>query len=307
VSRNPILTDSAFDPANFGGSSTATMPSPSQEWDSAQASQAASAGGAAAAGAMTTGMTGRMPSVPVTTGGRTMTMGGVASATFLFLMIVGVGAVFGWMSVTETKVLNPAPGQPTATAEFNSVVLLIVALFVALGFALVTSFKPNLARFTGFGYAIAEGYVLGAISHYYNTLWNGIVLQAVLGTAGVFLAMLALYGFRVLRVTPKMTKAIIGATFGVFFLYLIGWVISLFSSTPSFMSISGGGTFGILMSLVIVGIAAFNLLLDFDFIENGTKSGLPAYMDWYGAFGLLVTLVWIYIEMLRLLARLRSN
>jgi uncharacterized YccA/Bax inhibitor family protein len=301
VSRNPILTDSAFDPARYGGTATMAPPSPTDEWESAQAAQAA------AGGAMATGMAGRVPAGPVTTAGRTMTMGGVAGATFLFLMVVAVTAVFGWMSVTEVPITAPVPDGPTSTASFDAPVLLFVALFVALGFAILTSFKPNLARFTGFGYAIAEGYVLGAISHFYNSQWNGIVLQAVLGTAGVFLAMLALYGFRVLRVTPKMTKAIIGATFGVLFLYLIGWIISLFSSTPSFMSISGGGTFGIVLSLVIVGIAAFNLLLDFDFIERGSQAGLPAYMDWYGAFGLLVTLVWIYVEMLRLLARLRSN
>lgn len=299
MSRNPILTDKAFDPARFGSTATATRPSPAEEWQAAQADQAAAT--AAAAGTHRT-----VPPGPVTAG-RTMTIGGAAGATFLFLMVVCVGAVFGWMSVTVVDIANPTPGGPTATASFDSAVALFVALFVALGFAILTAFKPKLARFTGFGYAIAEGYVLGAISHYFDSQWNGIVLQAVLGTAGVFLAMLALYAFRVLRVTPRMTKAIIGATFGVLFIYVIGFVISLFSSTPSFMSISEGGTFGILLSLVIVGIAAFNLLLDFDFIEKGAQAGLPAYMDWYGAFGLMVTLVWIYLEMLRLLARLRSN
>ena len=300
MSRNPLLTDAAFDPNRAGGTITANRPSPADEWQTAQASQAV-------ASEATTASRGRVPSGPVTVTGRTMSMGGVASATFLFLMVVVLGAVFGWMTVTEVPIAQPVPGGPTVTASFDSPVLVFVALFVALGFAILTSFKPKLARVTGFLYAIAEGYVLGAISHYFNSQWNGIVLQAVLGTAGVFLAMLTLYGFRILRVTPRITKAIVGATFGVLFLYVIGWVISLFGDTPSFMSISGGGTFGIVLSLVIGGIAAFNLLLDFDFIEKGSKAGLPAYMDWYGAFGLLVTLVWIYIEMLRLLARLRSK
>ncbi len=298
MSRNPILTDKAFDPANYG--STATRPSPSAEWDQAQASQAAQAG------AMTSHLQSHAPTGPLVTTGRTMTIGGTAWATLLFLVVaVAVGA-YGWSTVTETPVANPLPGEPTVTAELTQPVLLFVAMFGALGLAILTAFKPKLARFTGLGYAALEGYLLGAISHLFDAQWNGIVVQAVLGTAGVFLAMLALYGLRILRVTPRMTKAIIGATFGVLVMYGVAFLLSIFGVDVGFVYGTDGGTFGILLSLVIVGIAAFNLLLDFDFIEKGAKAGLPSYMEWYGAFGLMVTLVWIYIEMLRLFARLRN-
>jgi len=300
MSRNPILTDKAFAPESSGGATTTEAPpSPADEWNQAQTMQAAQAG------SFTTGMAQQGPIAPATTG-RTMTIGGTAAATFLFLMFVVAGGWVGWMQVTTTTGpgIDPQTGKQVVSATLNSPVALFVALFVALGLAILTSFKPKLARFTGAAYALTEGFVLGAISHLYDARFNGIVVQAILGVAGVFLAMLALYGLRILRVTPRMTKGIIAATFGVLFLYMIGWIMSLFGNTAIFTS---SGPFGILISVVIVTIAAFNLLLDFDFIERGAKGGLPAYMDWYGAFGLTVTLVWIYLEMLRLLARLRSN
>ena len=298
MSRNPILTDKAFDPANYGGgTATATRPSPSQEWDQAQATQA---------GAMTAGMHSQAPSGPLVTTGRTMTIGGTAWATLLFLVVAAGVGVYGWSTVTETPVLNPLPGDPTVTATLDQPVLLFVAMFVGLGLAILTAFKPKLARFSGLAYAAVEGYLLGAISHLFDAQWNGIVVQAILGTVGVFTAMLVLYGLRILRVTPRMTKAIIGATFGIMLMYGVAFIASLFGVDMGFVYGTDGGTFGIILSLVIVGVAAFNLLLDFDFIEKGSKAGLPAYMEWYGAFGLMVTLVWIYIEMLRLFARLRS-
>lgn len=302
MSRNPILSDKAFDPANFGaGTAVADRPSPAQEWEQAQGAH-----GAAATGAMSAGMQAPPPAGPVVTTGRAMSIGGTAAATFLFLMVAVAAAAFGWTTVTTTPIANPLPDGPQVTATFDQPVLFFVALFVALGFAILTAFKPKLARVTGFAYAIAEGYVLGAISHFYDAQWNGIVVQAVLGTAGVFLAMLALYGLRILRVTPRMAKGIIAATFGVMVIYGVAFIASLFGADASFVYGTGGGGIGVLFSLVIVGIAAFNLLLDFDFIERGSREGLPAYMDWYGAFGLMVTLVWLYIEMLRLLARLRN-
>jgi uncharacterized YccA/Bax inhibitor family protein len=299
MSRNPILTDAAFDPAKQGGVATATRPSPAQEWESAQAMGATQAASDAsmAAGA---------PPAAVTTG-RTMTMGGTAWATLLFLLVTAAAGVFGWNTVTltETGLLDES-GNEVVNASFDRPWMLFVAMIVALGVGFLTAFKPRLAVFTGFVYALCMGYVLGTLSAYYEASWNGIVVQAVLGTAGVFVGMLLLYGLRILRVTPRMVKMIVGATFGIFIMYGVGFLASLFGIDMSFMYGTGGGSFGILLSLFIVGVAAFNLLLDFDFIEKGSKAGLPSYMDWYGAFGLLVTLVWIYIEMLRLLARLRQ-
>lgn len=312
MSRNPILTDTAFDPARFGGTGVATRPSPAEEWEQAQRGGATAAtadqalGGGRPQGAPVPGPA-PAPAGPVVTTGRTMTIGGTAWATVLLLAVAVVVGIYGWSTVTEVPVLNPAPGEPTVTAELQQPVLLFVALFGALGLAILTAFKPKLARFTAIAYAVAEGYVLGTISHLFDAQWNGIVVQAVLGTAGVFLAMLALYGLRILRVTPRLTKGIIGATFGVLVIYGVAWIASLFGADMGFVYGTDGGAFGVLLSVVIVGIAAFNLLLDFDFIEKGSTAGLPAYMEWYGAFGLMVTLVWIYIEMLRLFARLRNS
>jgi len=126
----------------------------------------------------------------------------------------------------------------------------------------------------------------------------------VLATFGVFIVMLALYGLRILRATPKFVKGVIAATFGIAFMYLGIFILNIFGVAEGFWS--SGSPLGIGISLVVVCVAALNLILDFDFIEQGSKAGLPRYMDWYGAFGLLVTLIWLYLEMLRLLARLRQ-
>jgi len=301
MSRNPILNENVLARAEGGGTATATRPaSPADEW--ARAQQAPST----QAATQTAWEAGRpVPAGPTEFTGRRMSLGGVCSATFLLLMLVVVGGWFGWSQVTETPVAFPQPDGPTATAELDSPGLLIVALLVAFGFAILTAFKPMLARFTAVIYALTMGFVLGAISHLYDAQFDGIVVQAILATASVFLVMLALYGLRILRVTPRMAKGIIGATMGVLLLYVAGFVMSFFGVDMRFWT--DPSPLGILISLVIVGIAAFNLLLDFDFIEKGTEAGLPAAMDWYGAFGLLTTLVWLYLEMLRLLAKLRSN
>ena len=145
--------------------------------------------------------------------------------------------------------------------------------------------------------------MLGAISHVYEAQWNGIVVQAVGLTVAVLSILLFLYATRVIKVTDKLRTGIIAATGAVFVFYLIAIVISLFGVNLSFLN--DGGPVAIIFSLVIVGIAAMNLVLDFDFIERGAAAGAPKYMEWYGAFGLLVTLVWLYLELLRLLGNLR--
>jgi uncharacterized YccA/Bax inhibitor family protein len=201
---------------------------------------------------------------------------------------------------------DPVTGAATYTAEGSPWGYVMVAAIVAFVAAIVTSFKPKLARFTSLIYAAAQGVVLGVVSHMYDLQFNGIVVQAVLGTLGVFVVMLVLFGLRVLRATPRFTKGVIAATFGVMFIYLIGFVMSLFGVDLGFWGTSGS-PLGIIISVVVCIVAALNLILDFEFIEQGTKQGLPAYMDWYAGFGLMVTLVWLYLEMLRLLARLQSR
>jgi uncharacterized YccA/Bax inhibitor family protein len=223
-----------------------------------------------------------------------MTMGGAMSATgVLFVVLLAFGAI-GWSAVTTS---------PVGEVEWPSWIFL--PMFGALGVAFLTIFKPHLARFTSFLYAALEGVVLGAISRIYDAQWNGIVIQAVLLTAAVFFGMLLLYSTRIIKVTDRMRRMVIVATFGVVIVYGVALIASLFGASISF--ITGASLFSILFSVAIVGLAAFNLMLDFDFIERGANAGLPKQMEWFAAFGLMVTLVWLYLEILRLLAKLRSR
>jgi len=298
MSRNPILTDKAFDEAGSGGVAVAGGASPADEWQQAQNAQAAQAG------AFQMGQQSQMPTGPVVTDGKVMTLGGVASATLVMFAFLLFGGFFGWQMVDVVRAGVDASGETVYNPSFSSPVLLFVSMFAGLGLAILTSFKPKLAKFTGVAYALCEGFLLGAISAYYGALYQGIVAQAVLATAGVFLVMLILYGLRILRATPKFVKGVIAATFGIFFMYMAMFIVNLFGVGQSFWT--SGSPFGIIISLVVVGVAALNLILDFDFIEKGVQRGLPRYMDWYAGFGLIVTLVWLYLEMLRLLARLRQ-
>ena len=239
------------------------------------------------------------------TTGRTMSYGGTASAAGLMLVGLVIGAVLGWGRVVETTVVDATGARFTSTA-FNGPGWVIAAAIVAFVIAIGTAFRPLMARFTWLPYSLAEGYVLGAISHLYDSQTRGVAVQAVIATCAVFLAMLALYGLRILRATPRFTKGVIAATFGVGALYLVGFIVSLFNrsaltffNSPSPLSIG--------FSLVIVVIASLNLIIDFDVIERGVKSGAPAAYEWFGAFGLILTLVWLYLEMLRLLSKLQRR
>jgi uncharacterized YccA/Bax inhibitor family protein len=134
-----------------------------------------------------------------------------------------------------------------------------------------------------------------------------IVMQAVLLTFGVVLAMWTLYRFRIIKVTKRLTMVIVGATAGIFIFYLLTLILGFFHVYVPFMDMTNGSTFSIIFSLIVVGVAALNLLLDFDMIDKGVLSGAPKYMEWYGAFALTVTIVWLYIEILRLLSKLNSR
>ena len=225
-----------------------------------------------------------------------MTVGGTAAATGVLLVLLCAAGVFGWNLVK----LDPITGQ---ISNFPGWIFL--PLLAGVGIAFLTAFKPHLAKFTAPVYALAEGLVVGAISHVYDAAYNGIVIQAIGATVAVFLVMLALYGLRIIKVNDRFRRIVIGATFGILILYGVSFLFSLFGHTPSFLYDSSA--FGILLSVFIAGVAAFNLALDFDMIERGAKAGAPKQMEWYAAFGLLVTLVWLYLEILRLLGRLRSR
>jgi uncharacterized YccA/Bax inhibitor family protein len=183
--------------------------------------------------------------------------------------------------------------------------LVLGSLILGFGIALVTIFKKTHAPITAPLYALVEGFLLGAISQTFETEFNGIVLQAILLTVGIFLSMLLLYLFRIIKVTENLKLGIAAATGGIALFYLTSLVVGFFGgSIPLIASTSG---WGIAFTVFVIVIAAFNLVMDFDFIELGVEKKAPKYMEWYASFGLLVTLVWLYLEILRLLAKLRSR
>ncbi len=233
------------------------------------------------------------PAYPPATRTDTMTIGGVVSAAAVLLVLLVAAGFFGYAATTATPERIELPA------------FLIPALLVGFGVAIVTIFKPKYARFTAPAYALIEGFVLGAISRVYEFSFDGIVLQAVGLTVGVFALMLFLYSSRIIKVTDKLRMGIVMATGAVALVYMVTLIARLFGADVGFIHSAGG--FGILFSLVVVGIASLNLLLDFDIAERGAAMGAPKYMEWYAAFGLLVTLVWLYLELLRLLAKLRSR
>ncbi|MBM7566828.1 Bax inhibitor-1/YccA family protein [Paenibacillus sacheonensis] len=171
--------------------------------------------------------------------------------------------------------------------------------------ALIISFKPRTAPFLVPVYAALEGAFLGALSATYESSYGGITLQAALVTMCVFFALLVAYKTRIIRATENFKLGVFAATAGIALLYLVSMVLGMFDVTVPYLHDSS--LIGIGISLVIVVVAALNLVLDFDFIEQGAERGAPKYMEWYGAFGLIVTLVWLYIEILRLLSKLRSR
>lgn len=182
--------------------------------------------------------------------------------------------------------------------------LALPAALVGLVLALVIIFKQSTSPGLILAYAAVEGVFLGGISQYFNAAYPGIVVQAVAGTAGVTAVMLGLYRSGKIRVTPQFTKMVVGATIGFFLLIMVNFVASFFTA--------GGlglreGPLGIVVGLVAIGLASLNLVLDFDLVERGARQGVPERYGWFAAFGIMVTLVWLYIEILRLLAILRGN
>ncbi len=235
---------------------------------------------------------------PVTAWQKGMTLNGTITASVALLILLLISGAFGWNAAS-----GPVDNEGVETYQFPAIALVgIIVGFIAV---IVAMRKPNLAKILGPVYAIAYGFAVGAISKGYETFYDGIVVQAVLATASVFAVMLVLYRTRIIKVTDKFRRTIIIATLGVMVLYLFSFVLSLFGTTLPFLD-GSNMLFSILFSLFVCGLAAANLALDFDFIERGINSGLPKSYEWVGALGLVVTLVWLYLEILRLLSYLRN-
>ena len=233
------------------------------------------------------------PPTPVVMGADdAMTIGGTASKTSFLLILVLAAGAWGW------GLVEPELGPVSIPGWWFAV------LIGAIAVAVVTAFRPQIAVFTGPVYAVGMGTVIGSISHIYDAQFEGIVLQALMATASVFLVMLVLFVTRTIRVTEKLRGIIIGATVGIMVFYLASIVLSLFGT--SIPLVWEGGAVGIGFSLFIVAIAAFNLMLDFDLIERGVTARAPKHMEWFGAFALMVTIVWLYIEILRLISKIRD-
>lgn len=221
--------------------------------------------------------------------GRVMTIEGAVSRTAMLLALLFASTMLTW---------NPAHPQ----AGSSWILIGGIAGFIV---ALITIFNKKAAPVTAPLYAVCEGLLLGGISSYYAAQFQGIVLQAVLLTFGTLGALLLAYRSRLIKVTEKFKLGVFAATGGICLFYIVSLVMGLFGFQMPM--IWGNGPVGIGFSAVVVVIAALNLVLDFDFIEQGAARGMPRYMEWYAAFGLIVTLVWLYLEILRLLSKLNRR
>ena len=226
--------------------------------------------------------------------GDAMTLTGTVNKTGLLLLLCVITATFAWSQIQFTADGAVGAGPYVWGGAIGGLVL-----------ALITTFKPTWSPVTAPLYALVEGFFLGAISAMYNHLYEGIVLQAVMLTFGTMFALLFAYRSGLIRATENFKLGVAAATGGIALLYLVTMGLGLFGIRIPYIHESG--LIGIGFSLFVVVIAALNLVLDFDFIESGVEQNAPKYMEWYGAFGLMVTLVWLYVEFLRLLAKLQSR
>jgi len=221
------------------------------------------------------------------TSGGAMTIQGTVNKTLILFGLLLFTASWAWA--------NPAKSMP----------LIFPALILGFIVALVTVFNKQWSMISAPVYALVEGVVLGAISSYYETRFPGIVNQAVALTLGVLFSLLAVYKSGIIKVTNNFRLGIMAATGGIALLYIVSMVMGFFGASIPF--IHNSGPLGIGFSLFVVVIASLNLVLDFDFIERASRQNMPKYMEWYGAFGLIVTLVWLYLEILRLLSKLNRR
>ena len=216
-----------------------------------------------------------------------MTIKGTVDKTAISLVLLIASAYYTFSPNMESMIL------------FGSIGGLILAI--------VTIFKKDWAPYTVPLYAILEGLALGSISYFYNTQYEGIVLQAISLTVLILFSLLFAYRTKIIKPTENFKLGVFAATGGIVLLYFINFIMGFFGTGISLLSPQNSSMMSIGISLAIIVVASLNLVIDFDFIEEGAEKGAPKYMEWYGAFGLLVTLIWLYLEILRMLAKLRSR
>jgi uncharacterized YccA/Bax inhibitor family protein len=229
--------------------------------------------------------------LPYTGMGETMTISGAVNKTGILLLCAMLTAGWSWNRYD----LSPE------TAGLPLTIGLIGGFIVAL----VTIFKKQWSPVTAPLYALLEGLALGSVSAMYEARFHGIAIQAVGLTFGTLFALLLAYRARIIRATEKFKLGVVAATGGIVLFYVAEFVLGFFG--VHFSTINGSGVIGIGFSVVVVIVAALNLVLDFDFIENGARAAAPKYMEWYAAFALMITLVWLYLEILRLLSKINSR
>jgi uncharacterized YccA/Bax inhibitor family protein len=221
-----------------------------------------------------------------------MTIGGTIVKSGFLVLLTLIFAGVGWKWAADVLV--------------QSGLWFFLAYLGLLALTVAAVHNPKIAAAAGVLYAVLMGTWVGAISRVYDVYYDGIVGQALLATIAVFVGCLVLYSIRAVRVTGRFAQVVMGATLGICLLYLLGWFLSIFGIDLLFIE-DPGNPAGIAISLVICIVAAMNLFIDFAVVEGGVKMGAPDAMEWYSAFGLLSTLVWLYVEVLRLIARLRAE
>ena len=218
-----------------------------------------------------------------------MTIGGTVNKTFLTLMILVGSAYYSWTYISITNVL-----------AFPSV---IVAFIVGI----ITIRKKEWAPVTVPIYGVLQGIFLGIISNMFNTLYDGIVITAISYTLCILFALLSVYRLGIIKPSENFKLGVAAATGGIAILYVVNFVMGIFGSGIPLMDINNSSMYSIGFSVFVIIIASMNLVVDFDFIEEGAEKGAPKFMEWYGAFGLMVTLIWLYLEILKLLAKMNSR
>ncbi|MDP6115875.1 MAG: Bax inhibitor-1/YccA family protein [Planctomycetota bacterium] len=235
---------------------------------------------------------------------RTMTIEGVINKTGIFAVLTVLSAGYVW--ATFFKAIEGMEGDPMAAGAAMGKIMpfVIGGMIVSILAWIVTCFKKEWSMVVGGVYSLAEGLFLGGLSAYFEAQFPGIVMQAVALTFGVLFTMLAAYRMKLIRASGKAAAIFIAGMGAIFFVWIGGFILSMFFGVN--VMIFGANPIGIAFSVVLVGFAAFSLIFAFDFIETGARNGAPKYMEWYAAFYLMTELTWLYLEILRLLWKIKA-